>query len=609
MDFGVLGLEGFVGPEANAGGALPAPHHHPHQHHVSPPETRAKVVGSGLVKQERSSAPSQDDWRTSKMPKTEDFSASKAMPLHHHHQPPLLRSASAVSPDTGRQEHMLSFSSAKAEAAAPFLSKDTGLADRSLQNHSSFAYQHPSPSAYTRIAGYSNGSLNASVHGPFTGVRGPFTPSQWMELEHQALIYKYITANVAVPSNLLIPVKKSLCSYGFSGSSAGSYPHNSLGWGAFHLAYPGNTTDPEPGRCRRTDGKKWRCSRDAVADQKYCERHINRGRHRSRKPVEGQSGHAATGTTNSKVGPMTTSMSTSVIASGGVSNSLVISQQQFKNLQPPAANSSAGALVNRVQDPRGVSIVSPSINLKPDESNFGVPKQQAVSIDESPQTEFGLVTSDSLLNPSQRTHYLNSKSYESYLNFGDQEAQDQHPLRQFIDDWPKDPSSRSVISWPEELKSDWTQLSMSIPMASTDFSSSSSSPAQEKLTLSPLRLSREYDPIQMGLGVSSDPSEASQKQTTWIPISWGTSMGGPLGEVLSTTSGKGGSFKNSSALNLLTEGWDGSPQMGSSPTGVLQKSTFASLSNSSSGSSPRAEGNKNNKLCDDLLGTTIASSS
>lgn len=30
-----------------------------------------------------------------------------------------------------------------------------------------------------------------------------------------------------------------------------------------------------------------------MADQKYCERHINRGRHRSRKTVEGQSGHEA----------------------------------------------------------------------------------------------------------------------------------------------------------------------------------------------------------------------------------------------------------------------------------------------------------------------------
>ncbi|CAN1815326.1 Growth-regulating factor 2 [Linum perenne] len=50
--------------------------------------------------------------------------------------------------------------------------------------------------------------------------------------------------------------------------------------------YPGSTNDPEPGRCRRTDGKKWRCSRDAFGDQKYCERHISKGRHRSRKPVE-----------------------------------------------------------------------------------------------------------------------------------------------------------------------------------------------------------------------------------------------------------------------------------------------------------------------------------
>lgn len=44
--------------------------------------------------------------------------------------------------------------------------------------------------------------------------------------------------------------------------------------------------DPEPGRCRRTDGKKWRCARDVVGGHKYCERHMHRGRNRSRKPVE-----------------------------------------------------------------------------------------------------------------------------------------------------------------------------------------------------------------------------------------------------------------------------------------------------------------------------------
>ena len=44
--------------------------------------------------------------------------------------------------------------------------------------------------------------------------------------------------------------------------------------------------DAEPGRCRRTDGKKWRCYRDVVPNQKYCERHMHRGCQRSRKHVE-----------------------------------------------------------------------------------------------------------------------------------------------------------------------------------------------------------------------------------------------------------------------------------------------------------------------------------
>ncbi|KAL1828530.1 growth-regulating factor 9 isoform X2 [Daucus carota subsp. sativus] len=41
---------------------------------------------------------------------------------------------------------------------------------------------------------------------------------------------------------------------------------------------------PETGRCRRTDGKTWRCLKDVVPDQKYCERHMHRGR--STKRVE-----------------------------------------------------------------------------------------------------------------------------------------------------------------------------------------------------------------------------------------------------------------------------------------------------------------------------------
>lgn len=56
----------------------------------------------------------------------------------------------------------------------------------------------------------------------------------------------------------------------------------------------GRKVDPEPGRCRRTDGKKWRCSKEAYPDSKYCERHMHRGRNRSRKPVEVTSAAATT---------------------------------------------------------------------------------------------------------------------------------------------------------------------------------------------------------------------------------------------------------------------------------------------------------------------------
>lgn len=65
------------------------------------------------------------------------------------------------------------------------------------------------------------------MHGAFPGVKGPFTPSQWIELEHQALIYKYISLNVPVPPNLLIPIRKSVQSFGMPYSATGSFSPNS----------------------------------------------------------------------------------------------------------------------------------------------------------------------------------------------------------------------------------------------------------------------------------------------------------------------------------------------------------------------------------------------
>ncbi|XP_020240653.1 growth-regulating factor 3 [Cajanus cajan] len=112
-----------------------------------------------------------------------------------------------------------------------------------------------------------------------TRMESCFSFAQWQELELQALIFSYMQAGVPVPPQLLQPIKKSFLQHHHPALMESGC------WGRAAL-------DPEPGRCRRTDGKKWRCSRDAVAGQKYCDRHMHRGRNRSRKPVEVEQRHA-----------------------------------------------------------------------------------------------------------------------------------------------------------------------------------------------------------------------------------------------------------------------------------------------------------------------------
>ncbi|XP_052199693.1 growth-regulating factor 1-like [Diospyros lotus] len=109
--------------------------------------------------------------------------------------------------------------------------------------------------------------------------RFPFTPNQWQELEHQALVYKYMVSSIPIPPDLLFNIRRSL------ESNLILHQPQHTGWSCFETGL-GRKIDPEPGRCRRTDGKKWRCSKEAYPDSKYCERHMHRGRNRSRKPVE-----------------------------------------------------------------------------------------------------------------------------------------------------------------------------------------------------------------------------------------------------------------------------------------------------------------------------------
>ncbi|KAK8933920.1 Growth-regulating factor 6 [Platanthera zijinensis] len=490
-----------------------------------------------------------------------------------------MRAAAACLPTSSRSTshslfpadspQMLNFSSWKPDAvplgtSSPFFTHSSPPSSSSSSSSSSSA-----SSLYLRNAGLVRGLTGAGSRGGF------FTHSQWFELERQALIYKYIDAKVPVPSYLLIPsVSSSSLFPSFTAAAGSPAARYAVGWGSLHLGFSGNAADPEPGRCRRTDGKKWRCSRDAVPDQKYCERHMNRGRHRSRKRVEAQSGRAG------KVGvpAIASSQSASALSSRRSSPNNLISpaQKRGKSFADPSSLQLTSSLMNK-QDTSERNSQGPNSVLTPNSRENSTPiskNQNPFEIMSSGRSDFGLISTDSLRSCSSE----NLAFIYPDPKITDQQCAGSRPFRHFIDDWSKNQSN------------DKTELSISIPMASSDFSSSSSSPNPEKMSFSPLRLSCEFNPLDHG----------GERDSSWIPISWEPTVGGPLGEVLTNTAG--GPLGNkylgtpkdlrrnlsSSSLNLLTDGWTSSRRFESSPTGVLQKSGFGSLS-SSARSSPRAE--------------------
>lgn len=131
-------LEALAGPEGGGGGGFSK---------VTDSEMNVKGLGSELVEQEVSGA-REEDWKSSKMAKSDSLSSHKPMPFHHGS--PLLRS-NAFSTGYGlKEEHTLSFSSVKSEV--PFLRKDGEIVDKSIHN-SFFPYYQLPPSAYPRNAG------------------------------------------------------------------------------------------------------------------------------------------------------------------------------------------------------------------------------------------------------------------------------------------------------------------------------------------------------------------------------------------------------------------------------------------------------------------------
>eukprot|EP00250_Pteridium_aquilinum_P019619 c24495_g2_i1 orf=790-2703(+) len=448
-----------------------------------------------------------------------------------------------------------------------------------------------------------------------------FTSNQLRELQLHALIFKHMVCGVNVPPELVLLVRTSVAA--LAGMTTGGSHLGSLGWGNYHLGY-GNSVDPEPGRCRRTDGKKWRCARDVVPDQKYCERHMHRGRHRARKPPEPL--------TSSVSAPNPSSASTPRSAAGTStpptpsSASLHPSVSQLSGFQQQQSSASATASPN-------LGVKSFSANSSPScgalsigsslqnsghlqqqialQAGAGVKDFRYINNDLSQeQTLFSDARGPALSGLSAMTTAVNnplgaiqSRAQQhsflgsGYEGGGGREPEGQ-PLRHFFDDWPRgrDPSS---LTWPDmegdqeqqqraNRSSSTTQLSISIPNmqgGTAGFGSNGSSPRAGKLALSPLKLSMsrgEEDPLgveaatQMGLGVGLGVNESErQRQSSWVPIAWETSsVGGPLAEVLHSSSntprgGGGGGGPNphnaaatnrSSAGLNLMDGWDGSPR-------------------------------------------------
>ncbi|KAF3324848.1 growth-regulating factor 5-like isoform X2 [Carex littledalei] len=315
---------------------------------------------------------------------------------------------------------------------------------------------------------------------------GGFTASQWVELEHQALIFKYLMAGVPVPPDLLLPIRRS-----FDPLQSPFYHHSSLGY----YAYYGKKLDPEPWRCRRTDGKKWRCAKEAYPDSKYCERHMHRGRNRSRKPVESSSTSNSISTTKAPSPPATSSLLTSVLNPSA--------PRGFDPLSAPTAVSgnsgSQGLCLDGPTSTHGY-LNRYSNTLKPESGEhhfFSEPSGTAAY----GTVDFAMTSLSSC--KSRDMHTLGGLSYSSYgdpmqeelgqvvtisslpreqekppphsfLEYGFRHEEPVKPenqlLRPFFDEWPK--NRESWLEFESERSNrnssfSTTRLSISIPMGSS----------------------------------------------------------------------------------------------------------------------------------------------
>ncbi|CAL5432024.1 unnamed protein product [Camellia sinensis] len=307
---------------------------------------------------------------------------------------------------------------------------------------------------------------SSAAAGP--GFRPPFTAAQWQELEHQALIYKYLVAGLPVPPDLLAPIRRS-----FESMSARFFPQSTLGY----CSYYGKKIDPEPGRCRRTDGKKWRCSKDVYPDSKYCERHMHRGRNRSRKPVESQS----------------TSQSLSTVISHSATGSSS-GTGSFQNMPLHSIVNNDDSLLQSNASKWQMEPVSYGINnreyrylqgVKPEANELGFHPEgsgsvQVLGINRDVDSTWHL-TPSSVQDFESMNNAAMTRQRQQHFLFGSEIGspgpvkQESHAIRPFFDDWPKARDSWSELDDQRYDKNTFstTQLSISVPMPSSEISSRS----------------------------------------------------------------------------------------------------------------------------------------
>uniref|UniRef100_A0A0A9DHP8 Growth-regulating factor n=1 Tax=Arundo donax TaxID=35708 RepID=A0A0A9DHP8_ARUDO len=270
-----------------------------------------------------------------------------------------------------------------------------------------------------------------------------------------------MASGAPVPHDLVLPLRLATGVDTVPSLAFPSQPPPSLGyWGCYGAGaqFARKAEDPEPGRCRRTDGKKWRCSREAHGESKYCEKHIHRGKNRSRKPVE------------------VTSSATSPVAAAYRPSALSISpprapdapsygHHQQQHLHHGASSARAPA---QAATPLQLYLDAGFHAASPPPSYHRYAHAHTTPSPLFPAGGYGYGSSKELQEAElRRRHYLALGADLSLDKPPAAASRDaaatEKPLRRFFDEWPRgNNDGRAAWTGVE----DETQLSISIPAAS-----------------------------------------------------------------------------------------------------------------------------------------------